>query len=989
MLKNKKDFKVVSPRIGSPGGIKEPQGSPGLSKPEIDKLFKLYSSMDGKHKKFKGSKEEYVLTVGGMVKNFLANISPPDDKQGSGKDSEYKKVLTPLMQLYVHPSPIKGFKKSTYGDWSNLILNKYFPLLKVFIPSINTERDDVMSFENQIIENTTKEAERYKNLIEKKKALPVGKLLSAPREKFIESYERIKAQEAAYNTIKASFKKKSEQDKIPTFDVMRGALSELTNAKYLSGIKKSKIMESMGKIFNKAEFEPVSKTNAAGVTTTDNPEWFTIPKTKHDKTTGIYSTDERYEVFKPFGRLENVTYAELERYARLYYKIMHRFIGDVTATTNFLLAVKFTDLTSLNAEGEKERIKFAHLLTSRSRSQLTGGEWTPANEASYRTEYACYKLLIKEMGLDKKNEELDETEMRYMLLGKIFSAEIGNAVIDFPTKNFVIESKGKKLLGSASDNKHPGMQVDVKKIAQLIYESFRSSDWKPNKQANCWFIQYAEDIPMSKFTFLPNGAKAADFASPIEAIISFDITKMLTDRSPSIKFFKEQLKPYVERYKNSTTSKERGKVSKDMGGQKLIFDMIQSYFSQGSSKLLPQTAIGGPKKGNKGEYTLSLDISEPLVSEKLELLAYSKELFKIDKDDTPAEPPTVEDYAKIWTTVSPSSDPDLTIENVEVFVKDTLERLPGESTKRYQRRVDNLVDDLTKGIPELRVKLKEYFENDQPYNKATYGNKKLYDSNIKDQIDQQLVEIRAQKQLLNDMFRKTEEKILSNRAIIKHRIRFAEQGDSQLPTVIESNAPKINREVIEFKKLNHGDQLKIFYKKKKELLTEMSVKQLQAFLKATGAAVSGKKRDQLLYMFEKYIKKGDVISEDTSLDPTDFAITKDPVTKTFVIQGPFSQESGVYNPDDQRFNEEVEESEDDDDDDDDATRLPAVGGPGAGTVSGSTPITTGTLVLPPIPPGKKSAKPPAAGTSAGGKDDFDNIKKGKPKSYHKKVIKYY
>ena len=970
MLKNKKDFKVVSPRIGG-----------GLSKPEIDKLFKLYSSMDGKHKKFKGSKEEYVLTVGGMVKNFLDNIGKesPNDKQGTGKNANYKKVLYPLLQTGFKPG---GYKKK--GKWTNMINMRYFPLIKVFIPTIYAKRNAQMPLEDQLITyDPTKDETRYQRLLNLKEKKGI---LSEPREKFLENYRKIITQKQAYDKALNDLPGLTDDERatLPSFVEMRDALSELTNAKTLSQHKKDKIMESMGKIFNKEEFEPVPTTNEAGETTTTNPKWFTIPKTKHDTDTGIYSTDERYEVYKPFGTRTNVTYAELERYALDYYKIMHRFIGDVTATTNFLLAVKFTDLTSLNAKGEEDRIKFAHLLTSRSRSQLTGGEWTPANEASYRTEYACYKLLIKEMGLDKKNEDLTETELRYLLLGKIFSAEIGNAVIDFPTKNFVIESKGKKLLGSASDNKHPGMQVDVKKIAQLIYESFRSKDFKPNKQANCWFIQYAEDIPMSKFNFLSNGDKAADFASPIEAIISFDITKMLKDKNPSIKFFTEQLKPFVERYRECTTSKERGKVSKDIDGQKLIFNMIQAYFSQGSSKLLPQKIIGGPKKGNKGEYTLSLDISEPLVSEKLELLAYSKKLFHIDKDDTPAEAPTVTDYAKIWSTVSTTDDPDLTDENYLEFAKEKLPKLEHETRKRHLIRVNNLIEDLKLSTTDLRVKFKKAFEKDQPYNRATDGIKEDYNKKIKEKVNQQIAIVQGYNKAMNDKFRDTAGPIAVNRGIIKHRIRFAEDGDPNLPTVIESNAPKINKSVIEFKKLTQGDHLRIFYKKNKELLTELSVKQLQEYLKTVGFAVSGKKKDMLIKMFHDHVIEGDLISDDDPFDPSDFAIVINPETDAYEIQGPFSQETGDYKPDDIRFTgveEEEEEEEEESEDDEDAVGLPAVGGPGtsAGTPSGSTPKTTGTSVLPPILPGKK----------AKGKDDFDNIKKGKPKSYHKKVIKYY
>ena len=59
------------------------QPLPQLSDVEIDKLYKVYSEMDGKHKKFKGTKREYCATLAGMIDKFLEQGKGP--LKGSGR----------------------------------------------------------------------------------------------------------------------------------------------------------------------------------------------------------------------------------------------------------------------------------------------------------------------------------------------------------------------------------------------------------------------------------------------------------------------------------------------------------------------------------------------------------------------------------------------------------------------------------------------------------------------------------------------------------------------------------------------------------------------------------------------------------------------------------------------------------------------------------------------------------------------------------------
>lgn len=78
----KRNYKILE------GGV---QPLSELSDAEINKLYKVYSEMDGKHKNFKGTKREYCFTVAGLIEDFLTTVEHDVEKQsklsGSGKES--------------------------------------------------------------------------------------------------------------------------------------------------------------------------------------------------------------------------------------------------------------------------------------------------------------------------------------------------------------------------------------------------------------------------------------------------------------------------------------------------------------------------------------------------------------------------------------------------------------------------------------------------------------------------------------------------------------------------------------------------------------------------------------------------------------------------------------------------------------------------------------------------------------------------------------
>lgn len=1007
MLKNKKNFKVVSPRIES-----------GLSKQEIDKLYKLYSSMDGKHKKFKGSKEEYVLTVGGMVKSFLDNIGKesPNEKKGSGKESEYKRVLNYFMRkkrgIPIKLTKYANFKQFTsgYRDILHAIIEpETSDLLKDYTPA------EIEKFKTALKNYNRDDYEKFKTAEETKTAIVTGsKQTKAERDaiKLLKSPEyKVYELEKKYNQRVQTFQNEDTPPPLPSsfYDVKR-SFEEMDALKKVGTYKKEKYRKSVGKYFDKDEF--ISEEDQNDPEVQKKHKWFTIPKIKHEKTSGEYKQSGTMEVYKPFGTDVNVTYAELEKYAVFYYKIMHRFVGDITATTNFLLAIRFPALADITLDGYGQRVDFISLLASRGRSPMKGSEWTPSNEASYRTEYACYKLLIEGTGLDAQNYNMTELEIRLLLLGKIFSAEMGNAVIDFQFQNFIIESKGKKLLGSASDEKHPGMQVDVKKIAQLIFESFRDDDsTEPKsipKQSNCWFIQYTEDEKMKKMRFKDSGDYDTTsqkfnpklYNVPIEAVVSFDITKMLLDPRPAIQDAKSRLFQYIKEYCTTTTSKQKTKLSKTKPVQEAVFDMVRKYFS-GTTEL-PLSSIGGNKQ-DSSEYTLSLDITEPEISSKLDLLAYAPILFKPITDTIPTGTnPTVADYAEIWTAVPLDKKPDLDLDDITTIVKKSNPKEAGESSREYKRRIADYVDDimLIDTPKDLKTKLTKKLKEENPRNKDEYPTAEEYNSFIKSVLRLEFDEIKTiyTRDIVPYLNR---DKIAKNRDIIEHKIKFSETGGEYMPDVIEENLPKINKEGIKFDIKTQGAHTRQEYKRKKELFGQLTIGEIDDYLRSRQtdptAKINAKGKPAYLDLLRQQVSSvthqipaGDTdFLDDYALTSDEVADPSDPTkTKTeYRIIGPFSEQKTAYT-------------------------LPSV-----------LPKSTQQLPMPPtsqvdvdlpdvVAPKKKAtrqqrlilpavpavAPPTAARVQIGidasgapiyadGKNDFDNIRK--PKSYHKKVIKYY
>ena len=99
----KRNFKTYS---NNNSGDKKSGLLPNLTDIQINKLYKLYSEMDEKRKKFKGSKREYCAILAPMIKSFVDNAEKKSVLIGSGREETLKKNLEILKSRREAAAPV-------------------------------------------------------------------------------------------------------------------------------------------------------------------------------------------------------------------------------------------------------------------------------------------------------------------------------------------------------------------------------------------------------------------------------------------------------------------------------------------------------------------------------------------------------------------------------------------------------------------------------------------------------------------------------------------------------------------------------------------------------------------------------------------------------------------------------------------------------------------------------------------------------------------
>ena len=585
----KRNYKILE------GGV-QPLGQ--LSDADINILYNQYIKLDGKHKNFKGTKREYCSTVAGLIDKFLKGSN--STLEGSGKLEKSIDFYKPRVLKLLPQADRIAANAAIETIENDATLSKY-------AQRANIIRLLKIAYQNKPAVDAT------------------GKLVPD-----------IKNLNANLDKLLSDLNKKE--------NLISGTVSNL--------IKFNVLKDAAGNVVKDAAGNPVSAKT------------ITIPKVKHNNKTGIYKTADIPQVIseKIFNKsatdkATDVTLPRLLAYASEFKNVIKAFANNDLATTNFLLAVQYTKLTDITNEGYLERRDFAEKMGLYGQSQ-TKGDWTEVDEAAFRTEYLVYKQLMANQSLIPDWEKLtkveyvqdpvtgvstkrvlSEKELRFVLLGKLFSKELGFQILDFPFDKVLIELKGKKLLKYTTKGKHGGIQVDCKKIGQLVLESFRDDKgytikdvkdaagnvvrdppvvkkdaagnvvkdaagnpvYVPGQklkriqyvrdfptQAKCFFIEYTGDRQLLKFELDEAGNPIAGSKFNVEAIVEFDVTQMLLN--PKSRGYLESIKSQIERFCDpATTSKMRGSIANEKEVEDAIFTMMRTYFSVDT--IIPATPL--------------------------------------------------------------------------------------------------------------------------------------------------------------------------------------------------------------------------------------------------------------------------------------------------------------------------------------------------------------------------------------------------------------
>ena len=289
---------------------------------------------------------------------------------------------------------------------------------------------------------------------------------------------------------------------------------------------------------------------------------------------------------------------------------------------------------------------------------------------------------------------------RLKALGKIFSVNQASGRVDYITQTYTGESKGKKTFAAIVDKSSATPQVDLDKINAVILESSRiGADGNISfASPEILFTLYKSDAELNAFDETDRGEMGdPNKLVPFEVIFKLDLFKILqkentqpeekitntgggvirveteerTRGKPGLKVVYENsaektlkdatLYDYIRAY-HYYKSVDEGGVRREQPLEqsrlattpelcKLMKDIIHNYIPVVKKPTVAnpdQTAkvpVGSFFDAKKDVGMLSLDLNNPAVASIVDVVGYSKSLFREFHDST--KMPTATDYANI------------------------------------------------------------------------------------------------------------------------------------------------------------------------------------------------------------------------------------------------------------------------------------------------------------------------------------------------------
>jgi hypothetical protein len=331
------------------------------------------------------------------------------------------------------------------------------------------------------------------------------------------------------------------------------------------------------------------------------------------------------------NRGDDLTYSDLLRHFKKYEKVIEIVFEDTFGLDNFLLTTKFPVIADINASGNKERgdfftrLKYAGIVLTQKVK-----EWKQEEEQSFRTEYLFARYILRPLGYFT---DLNDEELRFLCMKKLFSEKDKYVVVDFPMNFLNAELKGNKTIG----DEDKGLQVDTKKVTEIILDSFKTGSpdtlLSNPKFAHIFIMKYVNNTAIINVEYDSDGNLISPL--PIQGIIDWDISDMF--RTPKGIQYLYEVREYLKKYNNEKRPQDATEMLTGGEIDRKTFNLVRDYFDRPI-----KGAIGGPKANTDPAdkiTSLTLDISNPKISKKLKLVAYADTLGLGDN-------PTVADFYK-------------------------------------------------------------------------------------------------------------------------------------------------------------------------------------------------------------------------------------------------------------------------------------------------------------------------------------------------------
>ena len=660
-----------------------------LSEDQVDELYKVYGEMDGKQKKFKGTKREYVTKVSSMIDIWLeSNIKNSSNKlEGSGYQEDLAALTQELATL------------TQDLDKSNTFLQDALKNIK--------ERESVIA--GTSVEKTKQSARR---VIERdyipmrdRHVLKIKELtekIEEVKKKIRELEDRIKSEKLS--SSKETFKKMSRLMVLANKQVKEST----------AVVEASEDYKEMERIFRKTfklgpeifEAGPIIR----GTLSYPNKKTSTFDETLEQDVPNPFTS----KIPKVVSRLEKMGKTSEEKFKTMidnavkYKEVVSYLFGnpdpstiDPTAAKNFFIALPFTKILELTPEGYEDRKVLSQHLSEKLRHALFATkEWTTSTEAAYRSEHFIFWNYFA-TDLDKANRDV----ANFKLIGKILSQKQGSDRCDYDFVNYVGDSKGKKTIGSFETHKAKPVQVNLDKILAILYRSMgedASSRRITYRNPRVIFNVYKSDNNVNDYN-----VNDPDSVMPFEVAFELNLLKLLNH--PRNKSIKEKIElEWETKWKTATPHQKQNMLKKTKPIMDDVADLFKNYYF-GSTEVSKAAMIEGvdcinffitPQIANATdtEEKVRQKSLQNLVSESLDIIGFSKDLLPGFSTD---RMPTYKDYAKLYM------DPDLTV------LRDFYGSKPGNYVfKTFPIGREVVIEPTVPETPAIEAKIKAYKDTD-------------------------------------------------------------------------------------------------------------------------------------------------------------------------------------------------------------------------------------------------------------------------------------